>query len=317
MRQLDRLTLKGLWAAVPTPWGDGGRLDEGALDRNCHRLAEAGADGIYTTDSDGEFYALELEEFCHLARVFGQAMESAGVDAAMGVTWTHTRGTIERIRAAGDAGIPNVHVAFPVFMPLAKPDVERFFEDLAQAAPEARWIHYAHPRTGPTLTGADYAYLARSFPAQLIGTKLATTDMTEFMEIQLHSPDLAHFVVDPTMAPGMWMGARGCYSYWMNTLPRWHRRYMDACQAGDWVQALACHRRLLEWELTHIKPLRDRGYRHGILGKARAALSGFLEDSGATRPPYYPIDAAEQARLREAFERYWSEELKGEPFTAK
>ena len=112
-------------------------------------------DGIYTTDSDGEFYAIELDVFKQLARAFGRAMEQARADAApvhaaMGVTWSSTRGIIDRAKAACDAGIPNLHVAFPFFMPLAKSDVDRFFENLAREVPQSRWIHYAHGRTRVT-----------------------------------------------------------------------------------------------------------------------------------------------------------------------
>ncbi|MEX0653880.1 MAG: dihydrodipicolinate synthase family protein [Phycisphaeraceae bacterium] len=310
-RPLDRTTYRGLWAAVPTPWTDAGRLDEPVLRRNCEKLAAAGADGIYTTDSDGEFYAIELDAFRALARVFGDTVAAAGVDAAMGVTWSHTRGTINRIKAACDAGVPNVHVALPFFMPLAPSDVDPFFEDLASAVPEARWIHYAHPRTAPPLRGADYARLAARHE-QLIGTKLGTSDLTELADILLGSPDLAHSVVDPTMAPAMMLGAVGCCSYWFNTLPRWHRAYMDHCLAHRWDEAMACHRRLMGWELNHIRPLREKGYRHGILGKARGALSGFLEDSGRTQPPYRPVPASLQRSLREAFAAYWAGELEQE-----
>jgi len=222
MRQLTSNTLKGLWAAVPTPWKPGGGIDAGTLRRNCERLAHvARVDGIYTTDSDGEFYAIELDEFRELTRIFGQAVEAAGVDAAMGVTWSSTQGVIDRLRAARDAGIPNAHVGFPMFMPLARSDVDRFWEDLARAVPEARWIHYAHPRCGPMLTGADYARILGQFPEQMIGTKLGTASISELTEIISHSPQLAHFSVDPILGPAALLGARGDYSYWVNTMPRW------------------------------------------------------------------------------------------------
>lgn len=312
MRALNRQTLKGLWSAVPTPWDERGDLDEGVLTRNCERLAAAGVDGIYTTDSDGEFYAIELDEFRRLAVVFGRAMERAGVDAAMGVSWSHTRGIIDRIKASCDAGIPNVHVAFPIFMPPARSDVDRFWEDLARAAPQARWIHYAHARCGPALTGADYARFAARFPEQFIGSKLGTADLMELSEVLINSPGLAHFVVDPTLAAGMLLGARGCYSYWVNTLPGWHRRYMDACQAGDWAAAAACHKKLIGWELTYVRPLREAGHLHGIIGKARAALTGFLEDSGRTRRPYYPVSSERYREFKAAFDVYWVAEVEAE-----
>jgi 4-hydroxy-tetrahydrodipicolinate synthase len=312
MKSLNRQTHRGLWAAVPTPWKHDLQLDETALAANCRRLAQAGADGIYTTDSDGEFYAIEIDEFQQLARAFARAMTPLNCDAAMGVTWSNTRGTIDRIRAACDAGVVNVHVAFPMFMPLAGDDVDRFFDDLAQAAPEARWIHYAHPRCEPVLTGRDYARLAERFDEQLIGTKLAQTNIVELTEVLMRSPQLAHLVVDTTMAPGMMMGAVGCCSYWFNTLPGWHRRFADACVNGRWDEAMAYHRKLIEWELTYVTPLRAAGHRHGIIAKARGALTGFLDDSGMTRPPYRPVDAALFDQLKSAFDQYWAQELAAE-----
>lgn len=314
MRALNPGTLKGLWSAVATPWDDRGNVDDSMLRRNCERLAAARIDGIYTTDSDGEFYAIELDQFQRLARSFAKAMESVHVDAAMGVTWTHTQGIIDRIKASCDVGIPNVHVGFPFFMPLATSDVDRFWEDLARAVPEARWIHYAHPRCGPPMTGTDYARLARRFPEQLIGSKLSDRDILRLTEILMRSDGLAHFVTDPIMAPGMMLGAKGCCSYWFNTLPGWHRRYMDYCLAGDWAAAGACHKKLIEWELTHMQPIHAVGHNHGIIGKARGTLTAFLEDTGITKAPYTPVPAELQQQLEVAFRQYWAAEAAAEQF---
>ena len=309
MRALTPASLTGLWAAVPTPWTQAGSLAEDTLAINCEILAQRGADGIYTTDSDGEFYAIELPEFQRLAKVFGEIAESLQVDVAMGVTWCNTKGIIERIKAAVDAGIPNVHVAFPFWMPLASSDVKPFFEDLANATPDSRWIHYAHPSTGPKLTGNDYAELAQTFPEQFIGTKLGTSDLMELNEILVNSPRLAHFVVDTTIFPGFALGARGTYSYWFNTLPRWHRSFVDIALKKDHDTAAEMQKKLLTWEFGHTFKLRRHGYRHGILGKARGALTGLLVDTGATRAPYQPIPEEQQAEYKEAFKKFWRDEI--------
>jgi dihydrodipicolinate synthase/N-acetylneuraminate lyase len=174
---------------------------------------------------------------------------------------------------------------------------------------EARWIHYAHPRCGPAQTGTDYHRLQQRFPKQFIGTKLGTADFFALSEIFVHSPQLAHFVVDPTLLPGMMMGANGCYSYWINTLPRWHRRFFDACAAGRWEEARCAHLRLLEWEVKHIAPLKKAGHQHGIVGRSPGALSAFLEASHSTRAPYYPVSDQMQAELQRAFNIYWSDEV--------
>ena len=313
MRALDRNTLQGLWPAIPTPWNHTGKLDADILAENCSRLAAADVDGVYTTDADGEFYAIELDEFAVLAQAFASAMETTGVDAAMGVSWFNTQGVIDRIRMSVDAGIPNVHVALPLFMPLADPDVDRFFDDIATQVPEARWIHYAHPRSQPTLTGTDYARLAQRFGDQLIGTKIAGAfDVFQLTEILANAPMLAHQVGDPTLAVGMMLGACGNCSYWTNTLPGWSRRYMDACLAQDWSAASAYHKKLIQWQCEHVVPLLNAGYRHGIVGRALGELSGFLVAGSDTRAPYQPVSVQLQTQLQSAFDSFWADEIRQE-----
>lgn len=317
MKVLDANKVQGLWAAIPTPWTRGGRFDEGMLARNCEKLAEAGVDGIYTTDSDGEFFAIERKEFERIARAFGKVMARLKLAGQMGVSWSHTQGIVDRTQAACAAGINTVHVAFPFFMPLAKGDVDRFWDDLATAAPEARWVHYAHPRCGPTLGGKDYQRLWERHAHQFIGTKLTTSDVIVLSEIIGRMPNLAHFVGDRTMVVGTLLGAKGCYSYWVNTLPKWHRSFWHACKKGQWEKAAAWQAKLETWEQGPMQRLRDAGYRHGAMAKARIALTAWLKDFPVSRAPYSPVTPEMQADLQRDFEGYWGVELRREKFSAR
>ncbi len=314
MKTMHPDELRGVWAAIPTPWESDLSLDEAALAENVLRYAEAGVPGVYTTDSDGEFYAIELDEFRQFARAFGRAMERTTMQAAMGVTWSHTRGIVDRIHAALDAGIANVHIAFPFWMALAKPDVARFFEDVAKAAPAARWIHYNSRRAHVVLNGWDYARYAREYPEQLIGTKLVSPELTETMEVLIHAPTLAHFVGDTTMVAGMLAGASGIYSYWVNTLPKWTLGMWRLCQQGNWEAAMDCQRKLVRWETEYVQPLRVPGHFHGIVGKARGELTSFLLGENRTRPPYYPVAGELIDRLKREFNAFWARELEAESF---
>jgi len=308
-------SLHGVWAAVPTPWDAAGSLAEGILERNIDRYAGAAVDGVYTTDSDGEFYAIELDQFRHLVDVFARRMQCHGLEAAVGVTWSHTAGIVDRINVALEAGISIVHVAFPAWMPLAPGDIDRFFSDLAGAAPGARWVHYNTSLSRILLTGKDYARLAATYPEQLIGTKQGATDLMQFAEIIEESPQLAHFGVEYNAVLTYVLGGKGVYSYWVNVLPGWERTWIDACEAGDWEMAWRMQRKLWLWERTYIAPtIRQAGHASGILGKARAALSHFLEDTGNTKAPYYPVNPEMLTSVRDSFRRFWADELRAESF---
>ncbi len=91
---LTRQNLHGIWVAIATPFDDHYCLDEAAFRENIRRLHAAGIHGIYTTDSDGEFYAIELDEFKRIVDVFADETQRLGFP------------TIAACRRARDLGCP-------------------------------------------------------------------------------------------------------------------------------------------------------------------------------------------------------------------
>lgn len=306
--------ISGLWAAIPMTWTEEGRLDVGKLQRNIDRLVNVPCDGIYTTDSDGEFYALEFDEFRQFVSVFSRRLKSTQCGVQVGVTWTNTQGIIERIKVCLDHGISTVHICYPYWMPLNQNDVKRFWETLAGKVPDARWVHYNTPRGHFLMNGTWYRWLVDEYPEQFIGTKLGTQNYLELSEIIGATPEIAHVVTDFVVVPGMMLGARGSYSFWVNTLPSWQRRLIDLCRSGGWAEATRMQSKFNRWEVQCVEPLVKKGYLHGIVGKARCASTGFLEDDGNTRAPYYPLQPEEINDLRLAFKEWWSSELENENF---
>ena len=309
MKTFTSETLGGVWAAIATPFKKSGPIDYPALKENCRRLAEAGVDGIYTTDSDGEFYAIEWEEFKTLSQKFGEALSDLPVCAQMGVTWVNTQGTIDRIKASVDAGINTVHIGLPFFMPLTTSDVTRFFSDVASAVPQARWIYYGHPSCLPLLKGRELAKLKAEFPDQLIGTKLNAYEISDLSDVFTHCPNLAHFAGERNLLFASLLGARGCYSYWVNTMPAWTLSFVRACLRRDVASATALHLKLYHWETTALAEIRQLGYRYGIIGKARGHLRDFLLHDGSTRPPYQPVPQKLLSELKARFDIYWAQEI--------
>lgn len=309
---MNQQELHGLWAAMPWPWDAGGKLDERALRVNLESYAGVPVDGTYITDSDGEFYAIELPEFEQLVGAFARHGRETGLSLQAGVTWSNTQGIIDRIRVCVDNGIRMVHVAFPYWMPIRRDEMKRFWEQLAKAEPTAQWIHYNTARSHLTLRGEDYEWVASNYPEQLIGTKLVSQSPYDLADCIQRTPHIAHFVTDFAAVTGYMAGARGCYSFWVNTLPRWTRELIDVCTEKDWERARVMLNKFLEWETRYMDPVFREGYLHGIIGKARAGLSGFLEDEGVTRAPYDPVPQETRARLQEAFDAFWKHEIEVE-----
>ncbi len=287
-RRLTRDNLHGVWAAVATPFDMDGRFDEAILRENVRRLYAAGVHGIYTTDSDGEFYALELDEFKQVVSAFADETQRLGVPAQVGVTWCNTQGMVDRLHFAADHGILGAHVGHPFFMPMTPESYREFWRDMQRAVPE--WfalVHYNTPRVHNYQYGPDYALLAQDLP-NLIGSKHVGSSVPEFLTLMASAPELSHFTGEHAMAAFMMLGARGVYSWFVNFNAAYMVSWYDDIVNRRWEEAIAKQHRMHAF-ITATSILQGNGNLHGIVGKAVTAASKFLVPANRTRKPYLPI----------------------------
>ncbi len=101
--RLTRDNLHGVWAAIATPFDGQDRVDEGVFRESIRRLYAAGVHGVSSTDSDGEFYAIELEEFRRIVDVFADESRRLGIPSQVDLTWCNTRGMLDRLRHPADS----------------------------------------------------------------------------------------------------------------------------------------------------------------------------------------------------------------------
>src|SRR5712691_9225720 len=74
-----------------------------------HGLTRQNLHGIYNTDSDGEFYAIELDEFKRIVDVFADETQRLGFPTVVDVTWSSTKvhlGPSSACRRPRDPGCP-------------------------------------------------------------------------------------------------------------------------------------------------------------------------------------------------------------------
>jgi dihydrodipicolinate synthase/N-acetylneuraminate lyase len=288
--RLTRENLHGVWAAITTPFDENDRFDEGVFRENIRRLHAAGVHGIYTTDSDGEFYAIELDEFKQIVDVFADETQRLGVPTQVGVTWSNTRGMVDRLKHAAARGILGAHVGHPFFIPMSAESYAAFWDDVQRAVPE--WfalIHYNTPRVHNYQFGPDYARLQARIP-NLVGTKHVGSSFPEFMTLMAEVPQLSHFTGEHAFTPFAFFGARGVYSWFVNYNPRFMLDWYADLAAGRWEEARARQQRISAFSRA-VELLAEGGNLHGIVGKALSSTSPFLVVANRTRRPYLPVRA--------------------------
>jgi 4-hydroxy-tetrahydrodipicolinate synthase len=307
-KQLTRENLHGVWAAIATPFDELDRFDEGIFRENIRRLAAAGVQGVYTTDSDGEFYAIELDEFRQIIDVFADETQRLGIPTQVGCSWLHTKGVTDRLRIAAERGILGAHVAHPVFMSMTKASYRQFWADVRDAVPE--WfglIQYNHPTVPNYLYGPDYAELMNEVP-NLIGSKHTSSSIREFQDLMAYSGELSHFAGDHSITPFMFLGARGTYSWFANFNPTYLVEWLAAIDRGDWAEARRRQQRMHGF-IKATAPLLEGGNLGGIIGKALTAASDFLVLANRTRKPYLPISDEIIASFRRTVEEQFPDLL--------
>lgn len=307
-QRLTRENLQGVWVAIAMPFDDQDRFDEAVFRENIRRLHAAGVHGIYTTDSDGEFYAIELDEFRTITGVLADETQRLGLPAQVGVTWCNTQGMIDRLRYAAGVGILGAHVGHPFFMPMSSDSYRRFWADLAGAVPETfAFIHYNTPRVHNYQYGSDYSSLLRDVP-NLIGTKHVGSDFGEFLTLVAEAPELAHFTGEHAFTPYTMFGARGVHSWFGNFNARYMVEWWELMMAGKWDQARHRQQRMHAFmkasEIFH-----EGGNLHGIIGKAITASSPFLVPANRTRRPYLPVPEERITRFKRIVEDRFSDML--------
>ena len=303
--RLTRENLHGVWTAIATPFDENNRFDEGIFRENVRRLHAAGVHGVYTTDSDGEFYAIELDEFKQIVRVFADEAQRLNLPTMVGVTWCNTQGMIDRLQYAAAQGILGAHVGHPFFMPMTPESYCTFWADMQQAVSD--WfalIHYNTPRVHNYRRGPDYVELL-DIP-NLVGTKHVGSDFPEFLTLLACAPQLSHFTGEHAMTPYMMFGARGVYSWFANFNPRYMLDWYDDLANKRWEQAR--HRQIRMHAFRRAMAiLEGPGNLHGIVGKAMTAASPFLLGANRTRRPYLAIPDDRVKQFRRMVEEEFSD----------
>lgn len=284
-----------MWVSVPTEWDEDGNFDEKTFRDEVAMLIDAGAHGLYTTGSTGEFYALDWAEFKQITDAF-LAETDGKIPIQVGANWFDTRGTIRRVRYARDEGAGAAQICFSAWMKMRQEDYDQFLVDVYEAVPDIALIHYNVAHTKKLFHGQDYARVSPRVPT-LIGTKAAMS-LNDFMELMANAPELRHFTGEQVFSFSHLLGAKGMYTSWFMMNPSFFHEYYQMCLDGRYKEAVAITHRLVKWHETAVTPLIAKGYLHATLDKAFVEIGGWLPGNRNTRKPHQPLTDEDFVQLK-------------------
>ena len=290
MAKLSKETLRGVWAGITVSWDEDFGFNEEIYAQNVQRMIDAGAHGIYTTGSTGEFYAFDYDEFCRMVDVIAELAGGAGVPLQIGCCSDATHKTIRLLEyAASKSQVGAVQVNLPYWMRLTNREVVQFFADLSSACASMPLVHYNIPRAKRFLHAEDYLKILEVAP-NLIGVKytFAGSHFDQLQENIRLTPELSYFVRENVLVSAMQLAARGSYSSLIATNPAFMLEMYVKAEAGLWDEALAMQRRAAQFvvEIERFVTARGDGVMDPVSDKGLGVAAGCVLGHQRCRPPY-------------------------------
>ncbi|MEN6479869.1 MAG: 4-hydroxy-tetrahydrodipicolinate synthase [Anaerolineales bacterium] len=236
--------IKGIVVPLVTPFNADESLNEAGLRQIVDYLVAAGVHGLFPSGSQGELYALDLDEKKRTMDIV--LAQNNGRIAVMPSTGAvTTRESIALTRYAERAGADAVSVITPYFI---KPSADELVAHYCRIAESVSIpvLGYNNPdRTGVSLTPEVAARIARTCP-NFQGIKDSSGDLSNTMRyIALCPPPFRTLMGRDTLIyAGLAYGCVGAVAATANVAPELVVGIYDAYQAGDLPLALERQRQL-------------------------------------------------------------------------
>ena len=286
------MTFSGVFAPIPTPFGDDGELDLAAWRDNVDRWMGTGLHGLVVLGSNGEAPLLDDHE---ADRQVAAARERIPADRVLiaGTGRQSTRSAISASRRAADAGAEAVLVLTPSYFKgqLTTAAFIRHYTAVADASPVPVLLYNYSALTGVTLPVEAAAAL--SIHENIVGLKESGHDMG-------HVGDLgdagagrlqrARRLGDDVLRQCLTLGAHGGVLALACVAPDACLQIYELVRAGHYNEARELQR--------HVTPLAKLlSSMHGIPGlKAALSLIGYV--GGRRRLPLEPVGDDVVAQIR-------------------
>jgi 4-hydroxy-tetrahydrodipicolinate synthase len=223
--------LSGYAPAVPTPFGDDGRLDRGSLERFCDYQIREGATALVVCGTTGEAPTLSRSEHQDIVRI-AVSVGRGRIPVIAGAGSNSTSTAIELSRAAERAGAEAVLSVVPYYNKPSQAGMLAHFRAIADSVGLPIILYDVPSRTVCGLADTTVARLAES--PQFIGLKDATGDVARPLRLRgLVGPDFRLLSGDDlTVAAFIAQGGDGCISVTSNVAPDLCRALYSAVRHG-------------------------------------------------------------------------------------
>lgn len=292
---------KKIYGAMPaliTPFDTNGEVDVPKLKAFVQWLRPK-VHGFYACGSYGSQPLLRDDQCRLVAETVVKECQGTDTSVIVHVGHPSTDITIDLARHAASIGADGIASLTPYYYLHGPQLINDHFKALIDAVGHQAPVYlYNNPKyTNFCVTGEQIGELARY---GLKGMKDSSTSIQLFYNCiaAVNDPDFVFLVGSQTMLyPCLSAGGQGCVSGMSNLFPGLVNAIFDAASAGDNAKAVA-----LQQEANELRHLTGSGIPIAFYHAALKYRWGI--DIGQPRRPLKALDAAGEAKVREALDRY-------------
>ena len=289
---ITKTEVRGVIAAIVTPFTEDGKLDEKGLGEIARYLLEKGVHGIMTTGGTGEGPHLLREERKTVARIVVEVVKGQ-IPVIAGTAACSTMETILLTKDAAEVGADAAIVTPPFYFILPDNCIYEHFAKLA-ASVNIPVVVYNNPLyTGNNLQPDLIAKLADI--KGIIGLKQSNTDLGQLVEvIRLVGNRIAILTgIDSQFYPSLCAGSKGIFSTAACVVPKQMVDLFNAFENGEHEAALAIHMKLQNLN-------RFFEYDPGYVSPCKEALKILGLPAGRVREPLPQLTEQQRIQIRQA-----------------
>ena len=247
--------LKGIVPPMITPFDGEDRIDEAKLRKQTEYLVKYEVNGILAFGSNGEFYALEEDEYKRgLSIVVDQVKGRIPVYCGIGAIGTSK--CIRLAKMAFDTGATAISILQPMFVKPTEDELYQHFTKIAKSLNGKPMLLYNNPgKTGYPMT-QRLVYRLVHDNENIIGMKDSSGDMTQLEQFVWLNRDVNLKVLggkDTLIYGALCHGAVGVVTSTSNYVPKLVKSIYDKFMAGDYKGAF-----IAQQELNPIRLMTDK-----------------------------------------------------------
>ncbi|WP_206454904.1 4-hydroxy-tetrahydrodipicolinate synthase [Aurantimonas marina] len=273
---------KGSMPALITPFAADGSLDEAEFRAFVDWQIAEGSNGLVPVGTTGESPTLSHDEHKRVVEICVEVTDHR-VPVIAGAGSNNTAESIDLAKFAEQAGADGLLVVTPYYNKPNQKGLYAHFSAVAEAVSLPILIYNIPGRSVIDMTPETMGRLAADYP-NIVGVKDATAKVDRVSEQRITcGADFIQLSGEDSTALGFNAhGGHGCISVTANVAPRLCSDFQAACQAGDYVAALALQDRLM--------PLHKALFLEPNPTGVKYALSKLGKVGNRLRSPLVPVD---------------------------